>query len=281
MKHSKYGLNSFTMNYFTYFPPAPELADQIAFYGIHDLPKNITETYLSPPLGFSGFIFTLEGAGTSTINGEIFVRHAQSATGQVTAPVVGEMVGKFKSLLVFIHPLGLYQFFGCDMSALTDSSIHLSELLGEEAYQSFLHQILSAESNEVQIRVLNDFFLARQPLFDVAAPVKKALDFIHASQGNITIQDLEKKCFTTRRTLERHFQTCVGLSPKVYTKIIRFKNFMNDLQEHPGKTWADLCEENGFYDHSHLTRYFTEYLHAKPHELVNLDRDFINFLLQK
>jgi hypothetical protein len=47
------------MNYFTYFPPAPELADQIAFYGIHDRPENIPETYLSPPLGFCGFMFYL------------------------------------------------------------------------------------------------------------------------------------------------------------------------------------------------------------------------------
>lgn len=269
------------MNYFTYFPPAPELADHIAFYGIRNLPENVAETYLSPPLGFCGFMFTLEGSGTSTINGEIFVRHAHSATGQVTAPVVGEMLGKFKSLLVFIHPLGLYQFFGCDMSALTNSSMPLSELLGEEAYQTLLQQILSAASNEAQIQVLNNFFLARQPLFDVAMPLRKALDYIHAHEGNITIHNLEKECFTTRRTLERHFQMCVGISPKVYAKIIRFKNFMNDLQEHPGKTWAELCEENGFYDHSHLTRYCTEYLHAKPHELVNLDRDFINFLLQE
>ena len=139
------------MNYFTYFPPASELADQIAFYGIHDRPENIPEAYLSPPLGFSGFMFTLEGMGTSTINGEIFVRHAHSATGQVTAPVIGEMLGKFKSLLVFIHPLGLYQFFGCDMSTLTNSSIPLAELLGEEPYQTFLHQILSADSNAILI----------------------------------------------------------------------------------------------------------------------------------
>jgi AraC-like DNA-binding protein len=269
------------MNYFTYFPPAPELADYIAFYGIHDRPAGIPETYLSPPLGFCGFMFTLEGTGVATINGANFVRHVHSATGQVTAPVVGEMLGKFKSLLVFIHPLGLYQFFGCDMSALTNSSIPLSELLGEEAYQTLLHQILSADSDEAQIHILNTFFLARQHLFDVALPVKKALDYIHARQGNITIQDLVKESFATRRTLERHFQQYVGISPKVYANIIRFKNFMNDMQEHPGKTWSELCDENGFYDHSHLTRYFTEYLHAKPHELVNLDRDFINFLLQE
>lgn len=271
------------MNYFTYFPAAPELADHIAFYGIHHVPENAAKSYLSPPLGFCGVMFTLEGMGdsTSTINGENFVLHAHAATGQVTAPVVGEIVGEFKALLVFIHPLGLYQFFGCDMSTLTNKSIPLSELLGEEAYQALLEQILAAESNEAQIHALNTFFLARQPLFDVAAPVKKALDYIRANQGNITIHNLEKECFTTRRTLERHFQMYVGISPKVYAKIIRFKNFMNDVEKHPRKTWAELSEENGFYDHSHLTRYFTEYLHAKPHELVNLDRDFINFLLQE
>lgn len=269
------------MNHLSHYAPAPELAEQIAFYGINEKPENTAEPFLSPPLGFCGFILRLKGAGSSTINGADFLRHPHCATGQVTSPVEGEMRGKFKSLLVFIHPLGLYQFFGCTMSALTNASIPLSELLGEEAYHILLHQIMTSDSNEAQIQVLNTFFLAQQPLFEVAEPVKKALEYIHIHQGNITVQDLERACFITRRSLERHFQVCVGLSPKVYANIIRFKNFMNYMNEHPDKTWTELCEQNGFYDHSHLTRYFSEYLRIKPHESARLDKDFIMFLLQE
>ena len=55
---------------------------------------------------------------------------------------------------------------------------------------------------------------------------------------------------------------------------------MNYIQKNPGVTWDTLCEENGYYDQTHLTRYFTRFLKIKPTEMVVVDVDYINYLLQ-
>ncbi len=264
-----------------HYAPPQELADYVSFYGFMESEKNLSEPYISPPLGLSGFIIMLHGTNRPTINGVPMMKHPHVATGQATAPVVGEIIGRNKTIMVFMPPLGMYQLFGCTMAALTNTSLPLSEFLGQEEYETLMEQLLTVKSNEEQIAVLNAFFLAQKPVFTVAEPIIKALDYIHERRGNVSISDIETACFITRRSLERHFQVCVGLSPKAYAKIYRFKCFMNFLQENPQMTWMELCERQGFFDHSHLTRYFTDFLGIKPHELVNVNLEFINFLLQE
>ncbi|WP_373057164.1 hypothetical protein [Zunongwangia sp. H14] len=73
----------------------------------------------------------------------------------------------------------------------------------------------------------------------------------------------------------------LGLPPKVYCKIYQFKSLINFLQGNPGITWAQLADEVGYYDQSHMTRYVKKYLKVAPNTMVKLDMDFINYLLTR
>ncbi len=126
-----------------------------------------------------------------------------------------------------------------------------------------------------------NFFYRSLPAIEIPAKIVLALDYIHKNKGNVSVKDIEANCFITSRSLERHFKTFVGLSPKEYAKIFRFKCLINFIHQNPGVTWHTLCEQNGYYDQSHLTRYFTRYLNIKPTEIVYPDTDFINYLLQE
>lgn len=263
-----------------HFLPPPSLAPYVAFYGIWDIEEGFSEPYVSPPLGLCGFIFCFEGKMNAILNDQPFLKGRYCATGQVTAPMVGDITGKVKVLLVFIHPCGLHQLFGIDMSQLTNTSMPLSELLGTDEANDLIKILQSAPDHKGIIDAMNEFLLAQQPVFEIAPKVKQALDYIHEKKGNVTIKDIERNCFITPRSLERHFKIYIGLSPKDYVKIFQFKCLLNYISENPGLTWAKLCEQNGYYDQSHLTRYFTKYLKAKPSELVNMDRELISYLLQ-
>jgi AraC-like DNA-binding protein len=80
---------------------------------------------------------------------------------------------------------------------------------------------------------------------------------------------------------ERHFQFQVGLSPKVYANIYRFKCLLNYLQHYPKTPWLKLSNLTGYYDQSHMVRYFKEYLKASPNQLISLEVDFNNYLLNR
>jgi AraC-like DNA-binding protein len=53
------------------------------------------------------------------------------------------------------------------------------------------------------------------------------------------------------------------------------------IRNHPGITWAQLANEAGYYDQSHMSRYVKEYLKVSPNTIVQLDMKLINYLLSR
>ena len=264
-----------------HFTPSEVLAPYIAFYGVFDLEENFSEPYCSPPLGLCGFILCFDQSINAQLNGKLFMKDNYCATGQVTSPMIGDVTGKNKILMVFIQPCGMHQLFGIDMSLLTNTSMPLSELLGKDEADALIAKLKMAPDHAKMIQVMNEFFLSQQPVFEIAPKVKQAIDYIHRHKGNVSVKDIETNCYITPRSLERHFKLYVGLSPKEYAKIFRFKCLVNFINQNPNTTWSSLCEENGYYDQSHLTRYFTRYLKTKPTDFVKLNMEFITYLLQE
>lgn len=262
------------------FPVSNVLESCIHSYGIIEEPDGFSEPFVSPPLGFSGFIMCTEGDTDAFINGERFVHHQAVSSGQVTFPVTGHVTGKVKSIMVFFQPPGMFRLFGFDMSKLTNASMDLHEFLGIGRAQALLQELKNAESNETIIAILNQFFTAQLSETDNIADIKTVLDFIHLHGGNVSVKEIEQHCYRHRKSIERSFHTKVGLSPKTYAQIFRFKCLLGYLKQHPAISWLQLAEENGYFDQSHMVRYFKEYLRVSPNHLVTLDVDFINYLLK-
>ncbi|MCW8313714.1 helix-turn-helix transcriptional regulator [Sphingobacterium thalpophilum] len=110
---------------------------------------------------------------------------------------------------------------------------------------------------------LNEFFAHR--LHPISASLESALKTIHQAQGQITIDEIAKRNFTSVRQLERKFKTHVGVSPKEYTRIIRFQNALSKIKEPNQRTsLLNIAFECGYYDHAHLTNDFKKHTGMSP-----------------
>lgn len=263
-----------------HFNPPETLAPYIASYGIWDVDEGFSESYVLPPLGLCGFMFCLDDFTHARLNGNLDIKGRYWATGQRTAPMTGDVIGRNRILMAFLHPCTIYQLFGIDMSLLTNTAMPLTELLGEEKCRKLIEKLNNASGNKKMIETMNEFFLSQLPAFEITPIVANALDYIHQNKGNVSVKEIETNCFTTARSLERHFKMYIGLGPKEYIMIYRFKCLVNFISQNPGVTWAALCEQNGYYDQSHLARYFSRYLKVTPGDIVNLDKDFSRYLPQ-
>ena len=268
----------------TTYLPHPELQEYIAGYGILEIPEGVIEPYFSPPLGLSGFIIqslNTQKKVIAKIEGEDFFTESAVVTGQVTYPVYGELIGQVKTIMVFFQPLGMHQLFGTEMSSLKNKSMILSDFLGKEKADKLLVKLRAVQDSENQIGALNDFFLGLNTIGKEIDNIKRVMDYIHINKGGVTIMEIEENCHCQRKTLERHFKKMIGLSPKVYTQIYQFKCLINLLHAQPGITWSQLADQAGYYDQSHMSRYVKEYLKVSPNRIVELDMDFINYLLKR
>lgn len=268
----------------TNYAPSEKIQQYIAHYGILEVPEGTTEPYFSPPLALSGFIIqaiNTQNIVVSKIGERDFITDMAVATGQVTQPVYGQLIGHTKSIMVFFHPTGMHQLFGTDMSTLTNESMKLEDFLGKEKANRLLAKLKADQNDESQIKVLDEFFLSLKPKAPEIEKFEKALQFIHQKKGDVSINELMEHSNYHRKTLERQFAKIVGLSPKVYAQIYQFKCLINLLYNNPEITWAQLADQAGYYDQSHMSRYVKEYLQVSPNSMVTLDMDFINYLLQR
>lgn len=102
------------------------------------------------------------------------------------------------------------------------------------------------------IHYLNNFFINRLQIRN--GLLKSVIDDIHQTQGQSSINEIAKKNFTTVRQLERNFKIQIGITPKEYSRIVRFQNALSKIKNSAQETsLLAIAFECGYYDHSHLT----------------------------
>ena len=149
--------------------------------------------------------------------------------------------------------------------ALTDRIIALADALGDGALA-------------LRERLLNTR-LARSALQMRGALAAGAPEAAHhrASGGALgrgshrrhrrthAIEDLATQTGFTRKHLGNLFQQQVGLSPKSLARIHRFRGALALLNSGDGQVpWAELAEQCGYYDQSHLINEFRRFTGFSP-----------------
>ena len=63
---------------------------------------------------------------------------------------------------------------------------------------------------------------------------------------------------------ERKFKASVGVTPKMFAKIFRFKHAVKFLQDYPYNDLLTVAAECGYYNHAHLIKDFKMMLGNAP-----------------
>lgn len=269
---------------YSFFPADARLSEYIFSYGMMEVKDDLTSPLLSPPNGLTGFVIRTTQSKSDVVakdfEGKPIAFQPSYVIGQTSYPITGYVVGSLKCFFVFFQPLGLYQLFGTKMSDLTNKSVDLFDFLGQEMTQNLVGKLLAKDCIENQITVINDFFLNQKNIYNDCLVLKKALELIHSTQGNVSVKMIEETCKINRRSLERYFHDKIGLTPKIYIQVYRFKCAMNYLQQNPQTTWTELSNKLAFFDQAHMIRYFKKYIKVSANNMVSLDVDFMNYFLR-
>ena len=151
----------------------------------------------------------------------------------------------------------IHDFFGRDMSALTGSIIgetHVSNLI------AYTERFLLGQMK----------YASRQMNY-----VSEATRMIRASKGNLRLETLSEQLYISERQLQRSFKDGIGISPKAYQRIIRFRNAYEYLQHTADNfSWADVSYSFGYSDQAHVIRDFKQFTGAVPTALLLQSEEF-------
>jgi transcriptional regulator GlxA family with amidase domain len=78
------------------------------------------------------------------------------------------------------------------------------------------------------------------------------------------IEQLAARLGVSRQHMAAQFRDKVGLSPKLYARIRRFRRATAALKTTPAPDWAQLALDCGYFDQSHLIHDFQEFAGSAP-----------------
>jgi transcriptional regulator GlxA family with amidase domain len=79
------------------------------------------------------------------------------------------------------------------------------------------------------------------------------------------VGDLASHLDLSARQIERVFRDEVGISPKLFLRIVRFQEVLGAIRGGAGETgWAEVAAAHGFYDQAHFIRDFKTFAGRPP-----------------
>lgn len=158
----------------------------------------------------------------------------------------------------------LRAIIGMPLSEFRDATLTLSEV-GARPLLDLDESIQGAPGPEDIKTDLDRFFLrALGHSSPGDLPVNELLKRIHLSRGTLAIMKWLRAERIDSRTLERHFCSYTGMTPKQYARVVRFKHSYRSLMLAEPRTAARGTYLDLYYDQSHFIREFRKFLGAAP-----------------
>jgi AraC-like DNA-binding protein len=181
--------------------------------------------------------------------------------GTMTRPMFEHVTARADYLGIRFAPGAFTQLFGCPAHEFTDRSVVLDSLP-----VSFVAGERMAESpgTEASFHLLHES-LMRRLLRARPCPVPaEVLDTISICRGEVTVAQLAHVTGCGPRQLLRLFRESIGVGPKTYCRIVRFKGALRALRRWPPRDLVQTALDAGYYDQAHFIHEFKAFYGSCP-----------------
>lgn len=171
---------------------------------------------------------------------------------------------------VHFKPGGAFPFLGALASELRDAHADLADLWGRSALE--LRErlcVVSAHRKRFQVmeEVLRDR-LRRARRGHRAVPI--ALGVFGPTGTCASVPDAAREAGVCQRRFAKVFADQVGLSPKLFCRVLRFQHVQTLAERNEKVDWAHIASTCGYFDQSHLINDFQELSGFSPAEYLRL-----------
>jgi len=252
--------------------PAPPLAAHIEeLWCFADAPPHATERVL--PTGTLELVINLD-EDELRIHHPSGVRRYPGAivSGAYRAPFVIDTREHASVIGVHFRPGGAAPFLGAPPGALIDAHVELAALWSRRAAE-LRERLCEAPTPQARFALLERAL--RESFAGARAGHAAVPDAIASLAGGDRVAAVAARLSLSPRRLTDVFTAEVGLAPKVFARIARFRRALALAQRARAGTvdWAQLAAAAGYADQSHLIRDFRAFSGDAPTALLARTRD--------
>lgn len=164
-----------------------------------------------------------------------------------------------------LKPEGVAGIFGMDASDVANRVVEAEDFTGP-AMRSLRTQLGETPGARGRFSLLAGFLRA-QSVKNGRPPSPSALWAIERTLsvgGDIRIDHLCAELEISRKHLNSLYKRAVGLTPKTFARLSRFRMVMDRLEDPAAESWVGIAIDRGYFDHAHLVRDFNQFTGEAP-----------------
>jgi AraC-like DNA-binding protein len=169
---------------------------------------------------------------------------------------------------VHFKPGGAAPFLSVPATELADTHADLADLWGQPA-RVLRERLCAARTHRKRFKVMEEVLTCRLRNAQKIHPaVPIALHLLGAPRTGVSVRDVAREVGICQRRFSQVFAAQVGLSPKLFSRILRFERARAMADQIKRLDWAQLASTCGYFDQSHLINDFQEFSGLSPTEYL-------------
>ena len=174
-----------------------------------------------------------------------------------------------------LMPFGIYTLFNIPLTELSDEPIELNLVVGKKV-KELEEKIFDKPGIDAKIKIVQDWlfslFIKKEERHGLLIDT---IYRIYSTSGKSSINLACKENYNYYKKVQRSFRESIGISPKLYARMVRFESLHNELLSVKKIDWFDIVTKFDFYDQSHLTKEFQFFTNHTPQEFVHRIESFV------
>jgi len=228
-------------------------------------PKNDVENFRFYADGYPGLMF--QCCDTTLMANSARPLPTLALYGQTISPITLSAFGRHQIVAICFYPDVIQKVFGIAAKELTDTCVDMS-LFPYAKKMRLVDRLLDAPAPQ-RLAIMEDFVLdlISSSNTSIDEQIRYAANQLSHTHGGTRIVDIQKLLNISERTLHRRFEQHVGVVPKVFANICRFRSALDALETGKFEKLSDLAFEFGYADQSHFIRAFRSFTGQTPREM--------------
>ncbi len=242
-------------------------------------PKRFLPSASTAPAVSELFVYELErdtaGVAMPRAESHLVVRFGTSATSGLDAHAFGaqqrahrkRLRSGQRAVMARIRLGALERVLGVPGSEIAGRIVPLADLWGDAATRQLFGRLGDAGTTVGAAQVLESAIAARLAVDERRAQAELVRDAA-VRYTCAMVKGVPADLGVSERHLRRVFRETVGVSPKTFAKLKRFRRAARAAYEAPQLSWASIAATAGYYDQAHLIAEFRAIAGVTPQALL-------------
>jgi len=189
-----------------------------------------------------------------------------------TVPLYRYGGNDFLAIKIVLQPYMLYKMIKFPLGELTNRFINAEDILGNDV--RLVCERLNELDNLSEMIIVIETFIENQikKTIKYFHPIDKVTRYILDIKNDAPIDWLANQSCLSIRQFIRKFEERIGISAKMFERVIRFDKAYRMKNTSPDHDWLYIAVACDYHDYQHMVKDFKEFTSLTPPSLYELEK---------